>query len=149
MIKFNLINKSYSFDFDTNLLIKSILDETISVLNINTDHVVSYIIIDNNEIHKINNTYRHIDRPTDVISFANIDSYSDDTIPYELGDIYISYEKVLSQAIEYKHSIKRELAFLVTHGILHLFGYDHMVKSEEEVMFNLQDKILNNLNILR
>ena len=86
------------------------------------------IIINNEEIHKINKEYRGIDRPTDVISFA-LEDYKD--IKYEndyrvLGDIYISIDKVKEQAKEYGHSEKRELAFLAVHGLLHLLGYDHM-----------------------
>ena len=79
------------------------------------------IIINNEEIHKINKEYRGIDRPTDVISFA-LEDYKD--IKYEndyrvLGDIYISIDKVKEQAKEYGHSEKRELAFLAVHGLLH------------------------------
>ena len=96
------------------------------------------IIINNEEIHKINKEYRGIDRPTDVISFA-LEDYKD--IKYEndyrvLGDIYISIDKVKEQAKEYGHSEKRELAFLAVHGLLHLLGYDHMEKEDEKVMFS-------------
>ena len=107
------------------------------------------IIINNEEIHKINKEYRGIDRPTDVISFA-LEDYKD--IKYEndyrvLGDIYISIDKVKEQAKEYGHSEKRELAFLAVHGLLHLLGYDHMEKED----VNKGDKILifkQNLSIL-
>ena len=67
-----------------------------------------------------------------------------------LGDIYICDEVCVNQANEYGHSIRRELAFLFTHGLLHLFGYDHVnSKEEEEVMFKLQDEILNEVDIKR
>ena len=66
-----------------------------------------------------------------------------------LGDIFICVEKVFEQANEYGHSPYRECAFLITHGILHLLGYDHMEKEDEVVMFGLQDEILNELEILR
>ena len=64
-----------------------------------------------------------------------------------LGDIYISVEKASEQAQEYGHSIKRELCFLFVHGLLHLLGYDHMNKEDEEVMFDLQEKILKERGI--
>lgn len=109
------------------------------------------IIINNEEIHKINKEYRGIDRPTDVISFA-LEDYKD--IKYEndyrvLGDIYISIDKVKEQAKEYGHSEKRELAFLAVHGILHLLGYDHMEKEDEKVMFSKQELILDGYGITK
>lgn len=117
----------------------------------NLDNVVfNVIIVDNEEIHKINKDYRGIDRPTDVISFALED---DDTfIAMEkriLGDIYISIDKAREQAMEYGHSLLRELCFLTVHGILHLLGYDHMEQQEEKIMFELQERILNDYGIKR
>ena len=108
------------------------------------------IIIDNYRIRELNNTYRGIDRETDVISFALED---DKTFNLEeirvLGDIYISIEKARSQAEEYGHSFKRELSFLAIHGFLHLLGYDHMEKEEEEIMFKKQEEVLSRYEIVR
>ena len=108
------------------------------------------IIVDNETIHKINKEYRNIDRETDVISFALED---DKSMPEEdirmLGDIYISIDKAKEQAKEYNHSLKRELCFLMTHGFLHLLGYDHMKKEDEEIMFPLQEKILKEYGVMR
>ena len=117
----------------------------------NLDNVVcSVIIVDNKKIHEINKEYRNIDRETDVISFALED---DETMPEDdirvLGDIYISIDKAKSQAEEYGHSLKRELCFLMTHGFLHLLGYDHMKKEDEEIMFPLQEKILEEYGVSR
>ena len=106
------------------------------------------IIIDNDSIHKINKEYRGIDRPTDVITFALEDDKKIDTPEVRiLGDIYISYDKVISQAKEYGHSTKRELCFLGVHGLLHLLGYDHMNKKDEEEMFSLQKELLDSYGI--
>ena len=93
--------------------------------------------------------YRHVDRVTDVISFAFEDNeemrYNDIRV---LGDIYICIPQMKRQAIEYGHSEKRELSFLVCHGLLHLLGYDHTKSEEDEkIQFGLQDKILSELNI--
>lgn len=108
------------------------------------------IIIDNSRIREINREYRNIDRETDVISFALED---DKTFNLEeirvLGDIYISIDKTRSQAEEYGHSFKRELSFLAIHGFLHLLGYDHMEKDEEEVMFKKQEEVLSRYEINR
>ena len=66
-----------------------------------------------------------------------------------LGDIVICAQRVLSQAEEYGHSVKREYAFLITHSMLHLFGYDHMEADEAAVMEEHQRKILDALGITR
>ena len=107
------------------------------------------IIVDNDYIHELNKTYRNIDRETDVISFALEDGEKVKFEMRNLGDIYISLDKAKSQAKEYNHSLKRELCFLLTHGFLHLLGYDHMNKEDEEIMFNLQDEILNSYGVRR
>lgn len=117
----------------------------------NLDNVIyNVIIVDNNKIHEINKEYRNIDRETDVISFALED---DETIINDnvrvLGDIYISIDKAKEQSKEYGHTLKRELCFLTTHGFLHLIGYDHMKKEDEEVMFSLQEEILEKYGVGR
>ena len=126
-----------------------LMDVTFKKLNIKCDPIVSVSIVDNRYIHKINKKYRGIDRPTDVISFAFLDSENNyDKIlfspgPVVLGDIYISLDKAKEQAEEYGHSLHRELSFLFVHGLLHLLGYDHMNKEDEEEMFTLQEEILS------
>jgi len=106
------------------------------------------ILVDNNYIHNLNKTYRNIDKETDVISFALEDNKDIEYNDYRLlGDIYISLDKAKSQSIEYNHSFEREICFLAVHGFLHLLGYDHMIKEEEEIMFNRQELILNEANI--
>ncbi len=126
----------------------NLLKKTLEHLSLNFDPYISVTIVDNAYIHEINKTYRHIDRPTDVISFAFLDDnpkreelfHSGQMVV--LGEIYISFEKAQEQAISYGHSLERELKFLFVHGLLHLLGYDHMVKEDEEIMFRLQDEIL-------
>lgn len=109
------------------------------------------IIINNEEIHKINKEYRGIDRPTDVISFA-LEDYKD--IKYEndyrvLGDIYISIDKVKEQAKEYGHSFERELSYMVVHGFYHLMGYDHIKEEDKNIMRQKEENVLEKLKILR
>lgn len=125
------------------------------LVNVATDEgleniLFNVIIIDNSRIREINREYRNIDRETDVISFALED---DKTFNLEeirvLGDIYISIDKARSQALEYGHSFKRELSFLAIHGFLHLLGYDHMEKDEEEIMFKKQEEVLSRYEINR
>ncbi len=108
------------------------------------------IFVDNKRIHEINKEYRNIDRETDVISFALEDEMDIEYKDFRLlGDIYISIDKAISQADEYGHSVLREVCFLATHGILHLLGYDHMNKEDEEKMFSLQNKLLDDYDIRR
>ncbi len=102
----------------------------------------SIVAMNNEEIHQVNLEFRNVDRPTDVLSFEeHLDDY--------LGDILISIEKTHEQANEYGHSFERELLFLVTHGFLHLNGYDHMNPEEEKEMFSLQRKLLSDYGVDR
>ena len=140
----NLTNENLKEIDELNEYVKYLFD----YMNIK-DSVMSIIIVDNEKIHEINREYRNIDRETDVISFALEEGETIDE-PYKtLGDIYISIDKVHEQAKEYGHSIKRELFFLVTHGFLHLLGYDHMNKEDEEKMFSLQEEILDKYGVKR
>lgn len=138
---------------------KEDLEEYISILNElfvfatkkeNLDNVsFSIVFVDNKLIHEINKTYRNIDRPTDVISFALEDNMDIKTEIRLLGDIYISIDKAKEQSLEYGHSLKREICFLAVHGFYHLLGYDHMTKEDEEIMFKKQDEILEEFKISR
>ena len=113
--------------------------------------IFNVIIVDNNYIHELNKNYRHIDRETDVITFA-LEDEKDMVIPDDervLGDIYISIDKARSQAEEYGHSLLRELSFLAVHGFYHLLGYDHMTAEEEKIMFSKQEEVLHECNIER
>lgn len=101
------------------------------------------IFVNNEQIREMNLNYRNIDKPTDVLSFPN------DFDPDNLGDIFISIEKVKEQAKDYGHSNKREVSFLAVHGYLHLKGYDHQSKEEEKHMIELQNQILLKANIKR
>lgn len=126
-----------------------VINHTLKMENVN-DCEFNIIIVDNEYIQNINREYRNIDRPTDVISFALEDIPDIKTEHRVLGDIYISIDKAKEQALEYGHSLKRELSFLTVHGLLHLLGYDHVnSKEEEKIMFDKQDKVLNELDIKR
>ena len=129
-------------------IVKDVLKKGLKYLKINKCEF-NIIVVDNNYIHNLNKTYRGIDKETDVISFALEDDKTFNLEDRILGDIYISIDKVYSQALEYGHSNIREFVFLALHGMLHLLGYDHMNKDDEEKMFSLQDKILEMSGINR
>ena len=129
----------------------AIIEQALKTLGIEDDVEVSCVLVDDERIHEINREYRHIDRSTDVISFAmeDNDQFYVEGMPRTLGDIFISVDHAKKQAEEYGHSLRREMCFLFTHGILHLLGYDHMTDEQEKEMFGLQDEILGALSIER
>ena len=128
--------------------LESVINKVSQTLGVENS-IVSIVLTGDEHIHEINKIYRGIDRPTDVISFAFLDEETNPNNITDLGEIYISLEKAHTQAVEYNHSFKRELCFLLTHGLLHLLGYDHMTKEDEKEMFGLQEEILSSLNIER
>lgn len=141
---FNEVNykKDYSYLYD-------VINHTLNKLNVEKSYF-SIIFIDDELMHEMNKKYRSIDRTTDVLSFAYEDNLKIKNEIRELGDIFVSIPKMIEQANTYSHSEKRELSFLVVHGLLHLLGYDHTKGEEEEkIHFGLQEEILNELNITR
>lgn len=126
---------------------------------------VSLLLTDNERIRQYNNSYRQIDKETDVLSFPNLDfeaagdfseaerqeadCFDPDTGELMLGEIVISVEKAKVQAEEYGHSLLREIAFLIAHSMFHLCGYDHMEATEAERMEQKQEETLEKLGILR
>ena len=126
------------------------IETAFKLLKLKFDPIISVSLIDDEKIHEINKQYRNIDKSTDVISFAFLDNENIDLKaakgPVVLGDIYISIDHAKAQAKEYGHSEKREFSFLFVHGLLHLLGYDHMKKEDEDIMFPLQEDILNAAN---
>ncbi|MDE6241549.1 MAG: rRNA maturation RNase YbeY [Anaeroplasmataceae bacterium] len=115
---------------------------------IKDDKVFSIVFVDDAKIHEINKIYRNVDRVTDVISFALCDD-PDNELEDELGDIFIDLEQAFRQANDYGHSVTREVAFLAVHGYLHLCGYDHMTKEDEEKMCQKQEEILEAAGLKR
>ena len=118
-----------------------------ALLNLAEAAEFSVVITKNNEMRELNLRYRNIDASTDVITFALHDELTADEKQFEeitqnLGDIFINEVAVVKQAKEYGHSIRREICFLFTHGLLHLLGYDHLSQEDERTMFALQDEIL-------
>lgn len=147
-----------NLEVDYQQIITDIIEESLDYVNCPYEAEVNVILTDNQEIQMINKEHRNIDSPTDVLSFPMIDYKTEadfegledyasdyfnlDTGELMLGDIIISVEKVKEQAQAYHHCEKRELAFLVAHSMLHLFGYDHMEEEERIIMEEKQEEIL-------
>lgn len=113
-------------------------------------------IVADDEIHQLNRRHRGVDRPTDVLSFSLVDPAVDERgfvtppdQPAELGDIVVSYARVLVQAEEYGHSPERELAYLVAHGLLHILGHDHEQAEERTIMREREEAALRPLGLIR
>ena len=127
--------------------------ETVGRLYGVEDSEVSVTLTDNAHIHVINRKYRGVDRPTDVISFAFNESEEPEVVGgisvNMLGDLIISLERAEEQAADYGHSVRREVAFLTVHGMLHLLGYDHMEDEEREEMEAEQRFVMDKLGISR
>lgn len=160
----------YEEEGDVNLPLDS-KDLAEKVINAALDYAkcpyeaeVNLLLTQNEMIQEMNKEFREIDRPTDVLSFpmaeyeapgdfASLEEQQDCFDPESgellLGDIVISKDKVLEQAEEFGHSVKREYAFLIAHSMLHLFGYDHIDEAERAVMEEKQREILDQLKIWR
>ena len=151
--------------FSEQEVAEAVISETLDYEDCPYEVQVNIILTSNEEIQQINLEQRGVDAPTDVLSFpmveyaypsdftvleaGGMDSFDPDTGELILGDIVISVDKVIEQAEKYNHGVKREYAFLITHSMLHLFGYDHMDEVERENMEFKQDEILTRLNITR
>lgn len=147
----------------TDELEKAVEDVCNAVMELeecNFDAEISLTLVDNEEIRQINAEQRDIDRATDVLSFPMLEfdengdcldaEYETDGDLIILGDIVISMERAAEQAQEYGHSLKREVAFLTAHSMLHLLGYDHVDDIEgERVMREKQNAVLKGLGITR
>ena len=143
----------------TSDLLSEIAEMTGSVYELCCD----VLLCDEHDIHELNRLHRGIDSATDVLSFPNLDFDAPGAWPDELpddlfepdsgelmlGNIAICKQKVLEQAEQYGHSVKREFAFLITHSLLHLCGYDHMNDADRLLMEEKQEKILTNLHLTR
>lgn len=122
---------------------------------LNTYCEISVSFVSDDQIKQLNAQYRQLDEPTDVLSFPLVDSIKDmelkgsENQPLTLGDIVISIDRTIQQADQYNHSFKRELSFLVVHGLLHLLGYTHDDEAEKKEMFTKQEDILGAFNIER
>ena len=148
---------------DTQGTAAEVLEMTASFTNAAYELSADVLLCDEQTIQDLNRQFRQLDKPTDVLSFPNLefdapgkwpdepedDLFDPDTGELMLGSIAVCKERVLSQAAEYGHSVRREYAFLLAHSFLHLCGYDHMEEEERLQMETAQDTILRRLHITR
>lgn len=153
------------FRFHYKELARKVIAASLDAEDFPYESEISLTLVNNERIQEINREMRQIDAPTDVLSFPMLEyespadfsgleeqwegTVNPDTDEVMLGDIVISLDKVRSQAEAYGHSEKREFAFLITHSMLHLLGYDHMEPAQAAVMEARQRAILDGLEIKR
>lgn len=135
-------------------LVERTVEQTLRAERVAGPVEISILITDDAELQQLNQTYRGVDAPTDVLSFAEADDGSSFVRPPDapryLGDIAISWDRAVAQAAEYGHSRERELAFLVVHGVLHLLGYDHERGPIDEARMRAREEaILSALGLSR
>jgi probable rRNA maturation factor len=136
------INKAYRDSVSADLLVQAAsltLTQTAT-----TPEVELTIVLDSNDhIQSLNNQFRQIDAPTDVLSFPSGDGIEDpDSSLIYLGDIVISVPTAQNQAARAGHSLIAELQLLTIHGVLHLIGYDHVDEDQKTAMWQIQADIL-------
>lgn len=155
---FEIIYKDIEEKTAWEKVIEKVLKQCFKEEKIENSKLFITITLTNPEnIKKINNEYRNIDRATDVLSFPMFEKeeleekIKKNDFEHEdvLGDIIISVEKVQEQAIEYGHSFERELSYMVVHGFYHLMGYDHIQEEDKKKMRPKEEKILSDLKIGR
>lgn len=152
------------FTQNTEKLIFNCVKKVLDMEGFDLKALVDIILVDNQEIRKINLEYRDVDKATDVLSFPMLDlkpgqrildgdTFISDIDPDSgavvLGDIIVSMEKVKEQAEEYAHSFERELGYLIVHGMLHLLGYDHIIEDDRNKMRSREEAVLEALNLTR
>ena len=153
MIYFQNDQEIFKISYTQKLLVRKAVEATLEYEGYQNNAEVSVTFTDNEKIQKINNEFRGIDKPTDVLSFPLTDYESTETpladeLKGSLGDIVISLERAKEQAEEFGHNFEREIAFLTVHSMLHLLGYDHVNGEEEELdMRKRQSDILKNMGL--
>lgn len=159
------IETDIKFEFHVKEILDAVMEQTLLQENCPYEAQVNLLVTDNEGIHELNRQYRKVDAPTDVLSFPMIpfekeadfsivegeeaDYFDPESGELLLGDIIISAQKVIEQALKYGHSPKREFAFLTAHSMLHLCGYDHMEEKQAQLMEQKQEQILTKLGITR
>ena len=141
--------------------VDSLTKEVYRTLNQVENLSAEVVFVSEEEIKALNSENRNIDAVTDVLSFPTLDGHRGRIIKAEdypldvedgrvfLGSIAVCVKRAKEQAVEYGHSEEREITYLICHGLLHLFGYDHMIESDKLEMRKLEETIMNNIGIKR
>lgn len=152
----------YDVNDNERLIAENIITKTAELYGFDIDETdIDITIVDGETIRAINKETRNIDSPTDILTFPNIDvvlPYNKSDYPCDidpesgnviLGEMLIARDVMTGNAADYGHSVTREFAYLVTHGMMHLMGFDHIKDIDREIMRIKEDEILNALGYTR
>ncbi len=146
----NNTNEELDLDLISEKAEKTI-KEVLRVEKIEENVEVSLSIVDKDQIHELNKTYRGVDRPTDVLSFPlDEEGFDQDGNPILLlGDIVICLDVAKDQAEDFGHSLEREIMYLICHSTLHLLGYDHIEEDDKKEMRSKEKEVMKNLGVFK
>lgn len=136
-----------NIDMDDKL--EDVIKTVLQTEGLSLAYEVSISFVDKDEIHRLNKEYRGVDRPTDVLSFPIDEDFLIEGVDTMLGDIVICMDIAKDQAIEYNHSLDREIMYLTAHSCLHLLGYDHMEKEEKLSMRSREKEVMKALGVFK
>ncbi|MBR4099084.1 MAG: rRNA maturation RNase YbeY [Clostridium sp.] len=155
-----IFDSEVELNFDVEALLNRVISAALAAEGVEVPCELSVLITNDEGIHQINLEQREVDRPTDVLSFPmfelepgempDADMADPDTDLVPLGDMVISLERAVEQAVEYGHSVEREVSYLAVHSVLHLLGYDHMDEGPMKAQMRAREEaILGELGITR
>ncbi len=134
---------------DLQALAERVVQEVLAAEGVAKEVEVSVVFVDDEYIRRLNRQYRGVDFPTDVLSFAMLEGepLAGKEEELILGDVVVSLPAAQRQSAEYGHSLAREVAYLIVHGMLHLLGYDHQTAEQKQVMRTKEEAVLEKLNL--
>lgn len=146
-----------------NLPVKALASAVYATLSQKENLYAEFLIVDEDEIRRLNRDFRGVDKVTDVLSFPSTDGirgkavlksehedeFDEDMNAVFIGSVVLCLARAKEQAAEYGHSLLREETYLLCHGLLHLFGYDHMTEEDKTEMRKLEDEIMRGIGVTR
>ena len=154
MVYYENGQSEFAVTYKLKMLLRRAVEETLRYESYQNDVEVSITLTDDAGIHELNQRFRAVDAPTDVLSFPLIDYEDDCGEPYideianSLGDIVLNLQRAKAQAEEFGHSFEREAAFLTVHSMLHLLGYDHELSEGDDAdMRRRQREIMGRMGL--
>ncbi|MCL6446902.1 MAG: rRNA maturation RNase YbeY [Armatimonadetes bacterium] len=147
----NNLQDQLSAGEDLQALAERAVQEVLAAEGVAKEAEVSVVFVDDEYIRRLNRQYRGVDSPTDVLSFAMLEGepLAGKEEELILGDVVVSLPAAQRQSAEYGHSLEREVAYLIVHGMLHLLGYDHQTAEQKQVMRAREEAVLEKLNLPR
>ena len=135
-------------DLTEQTVLKTLMHATLPEYISNKTLEISVVYANDDVVQVLNNQYRGINKPTNVLSFAMLDALEKTDAPaVALGDLIMAFETITKEADEVDKFIRDHIAHLIVHGTLHLLGYDHIEDDDANVMETLEIRILQGMNI--